>query len=352
MFIALEGDAAKTSFIFDLDIADNDITRCVRREFAAAFDRLAVGGIVLRGVAGLRIHANRIVDNGRRGPFPACGVFLFTCLGSELTGNTILDNGAIETGREGDMYQGGIIGLLLFGGRFEPGGEASLGHGPPAAFVHDNIVVSPRGQSLLAFAIGSVSVADNTLTTLDLGDQPLPLAVRGRAVFIYDLGRTPAYVTASFKPTTSTLVHHEVVGSTNNVALGTTAVAPVFPDGRVLVHGNQICLVVRRDAQALLDSGIIIASLDDVSLQDNQSQIEAPGGMWVSTWALGATVRAAGNRLTELPYRALFSYVAFGLFDSATGNQATHCLFIAGAHRIDHDNQVLIPTYCPILSHP
>jgi hypothetical protein len=134
--------------------------------------------------------------------------------------------------------------------------------------------------------------------------------------------------------------------------MGTAGGVAAFPDGRVLVHGNQIGLVAQRAAQALVDGGILVLSLDDVSLQDNQSQIEAPGGMWVSAWALGMTVRGAANRFTELPFRALFSYVSYGLRNSATGNQATHCILVAGPQHIDHDNQVLVATYCQLFSHP
>lgn len=348
--IQLDGDDSRSSLIFDVDLADNDVTRCVRSAFADSFDHQAVGGMVLRHVAGLRVHANHIVGNGADGPFPTCGVFLHTCLGSELTGNTILDNGPRETGDESGMYQGGIVGLLLVAGSQEQGTIPRLGHGPPAALVHDNIVVSPRGQALLAVAIGSVSVADNTLTTLDLADQPFALAARGRAVFIFDLGRMPTYVTGRIMYGISTGLHHEMVGAGGGVAMGTTGGLTGFPDGRVLVHGNQIDLVAQRDAEALVDGGIVVASLDDVSLQDNQTQIEAPGGMWISAWALGLTVRAAANRFTELPYRALFSYVSFGLRNSATGNQATHCLLVAGPQHIDHDNQVLLATYCQLFS--
>jgi hypothetical protein len=279
-------------------------------------------------------------------------VFLQTCLGSELTGNTILENGARETDREGTMFQGGIIGWMLVAGSMLQSASPRLGNGPPAALVHDNIVVSQRGQALLAVAIGSVSVADNTLTTQDLGDQPFALAARGRVIFIFDLGRVPTYMTGTIKYAMSTGLHHEVAGVDGSIALVTTGALVDFPDGRVLVHGNQIDLVAQRDAKALVDGGILVASLDDVSLQDNQSQIEAPGGMWIGAWALGLTVRAAANRFTELPHRALFSYASFGFRNSATGNQATHCVLVAGPQHIDHDNQVLVATFCALFSHP
>ncbi len=191
-----EGSSKGFSLIDDLNIEGNEIEDCAWSESAIMFEEEAIGGVVLRNVAGLRIHANRIAGNGAGGKLPACGVYLDACYGNEITDNTILDNGPEDTESDGKLFQGGIIGRMLVAGsvRAEKNGKLGLVAGAGAAFVHDNIVVSPRGQALLLGALGSVSVAGNTLTSLEVAEQPLPAAVAeaarfGRCVFILNLGQ-------------------------------------------------------------------------------------------------------------------------------------------------------------------
>jgi hypothetical protein len=342
-------EAGDLSLITDLDIADNEIAACAWSDMAGLFDGQALGGIVLRQVAGLRIRANRIHDNGAEGSLPACGIFLQMCLGSEISGNTIVGNGPRDVAEQGQFFQGGVIAPMLFSGSMTIGGTPSVGLGPPAAFVHDNVVISPRGQALLVIGVGSISVADNTLTTLEAGDQPFELASRGRAIFIFDLGRAPYYAGGLFGYGTPTTTHYEVGGLSNGLNLNSSQRA-TLPDGRVLVHGNQISLVVVRELAPFTNGGALVLSLDDVSWQDNQSEIEALNGLLVGVLALGLTVRASGNGFTELPLRAWFSYASFALRNLATGNQATHCLLVAGPQHIETDNHVLIPNFCQFFS--
>jgi hypothetical protein len=69
--------------------------------------------------------------------------------------------------------------------------------------------------------------------------------------------------------------------------------------------------------------------------------------LWGSVFAFGSTVRAAGNRFTELRETVHYSLWAVGVFTSATGNQATHCVFTDGTTAtINQANQVMNPTLC------
>jgi hypothetical protein len=81
----------------------------------------------------------------------------------------------------------------------------------------------------------------------------------------------------------------------------------------------------------------------DVSVQENQVTAEVPGGLLADVVAAAPTVRASGNRFTELPFRAAFSYFSSGQrFNLATGNQGTHCIAPFGGGVIDQNNQELI----------
>lgn len=68
--------------------------------------------------------------------------------------------------------------------------------------------------------------------------------------------------------------------------------------------------------------------------------------LWGSVFALGATVRAAGNRFTEIRDTVHYSYWSIGSFASSTGNQATHCIFTEGTNTFSQGNQVMNPTLC------
>jgi len=77
----------------DIVIAHNRIESCGLDGVAPAWEPLAVGGVVLRGVTGLRIHDNLIERNQPSDGGPAVGVFLHLCLGLEVADNRIIDNG-------------------------------------------------------------------------------------------------------------------------------------------------------------------------------------------------------------------------------------------------------------------
>jgi hypothetical protein len=62
--------------------------------------------------------------------------------------------------------------------------------------------------------------------------------------------------------------------------------------------------------------------------------------------ALAPTVRASGNRFTELPGQALFSYMAMADIGSTVGNQTTHCPFTWANNVVHSKNQPLISEPC------
>ena len=232
----------------------------------------------------------------------------------------------------------------------------------PAAQIHDNVVVCPRGQALILFGIGPMSVANNSFTSQGLGDQPNPLFQFGRCVFIANLGFSldlaSIILLLALNAGTSGLDKTRF----NDTAFGLAADSLTIPSldafrprlgGQVLFHDNQVTLQIAEQTANLTDLPVTLLSLDDVSLQDNQLLIEIPNGFpFTSAVTAAVTTRASSNRFTELPLRTAFSYTSVGLiFSSATDNQSTHCfLTVGGANAIEGDNQsiadALSPRYC------
>ncbi len=81
--------------ITDVVIADNYIAGCVRPTAQPVLiETIAAGGVVLNGVAQVRIHHNTIVENGLAQQSAACGVFVYMSEGLTITDNTVVDNGS------------------------------------------------------------------------------------------------------------------------------------------------------------------------------------------------------------------------------------------------------------------
>jgi hypothetical protein len=230
-----------------------------------------------------------------------------------------------------------------------------------AARIHDNVVVCPQGQALIVLGLGSMSIIGNTLTSQGIGQQPpvgLGLNILGRCVAIANSGLMPlgsGFVSVDSKQ-----------GFANRISYNSSTYATKLsqiPDGRVVFHSNQVTLRVAKRTEPLVYNAVAIISFDDISLQDNQilSEIAGQGTLTldnnsytvppllIDVFTLAPTVRASGNRFTELPLGALFSYFSVGVLNSATGNQATHCLLIQGGQVINSPNQILIDTFCPNL---
>jgi hypothetical protein len=497
-------DAAASALgaIEDITITENRIVACARQGPNSLLEAEAVGGIVLRDVARLRIHHNYIADNGTTPPVPACGLFLTLCQGLEITDNTIVNNGApptevrqcidfrtmqpgtgpnprtergtsftvqepstaqtrimtsgsftgLDCGRQLEIalsspttrveltlvhtavpariaafnangtsagtasmsgppqqaetlsltgtaiqrvvvtapqnetlllefcvaveepitsYQGGIIVLFVSGDPLQVTGstdpavapQGRFQAGASAAMIHDNVVVCPRGQALLVVGLGALSVADNTLTSQGIRDQPESIVGArigfqtqiGRCVSIYNLGRTRLLPTAVAGLRGNVRTHLEFTGiaSPETLHLMPGVFQQELPDGRVLFHSNQVTLqVAGQISEPLLRAAVALISLDDVSLQDNQLLAEAASEMlFTNVLAYSPTLRASGNRFTELPLRALYSYYSLGQSSNiATNNQATHCIFVGGAQPIVAQNYEMFTVNCQRLN--
>jgi hypothetical protein len=101
-------------------------------------------------------------------------------------------------------------------------------------------------------------------------------------------------------------------------------------------------------------SSVLIVSLDDVTVQDNQLDCDfLVDILFTNLIAVGMTLRINDNRFKETLFITLFSSIGLGLiFNNTSDNQATHCLlhlesplgawisFLTPDIRA-HDNQIL-----------
>lgn len=346
----------------DVNIARNRITECAREGPDPRFDSEAVGGIVLRNASRVRVHDNYVAGNGV-GQVPACGIFVHTCLGLEVSGNTVINNGSTTAQDGRTAYQAGVVAMWVFGDILQMGFQA----GAPAARIHDNVVICPRGQALFALGLGPVSVTGNTLTSQGKRRQPSvfpggeaigdtaslvnQLVQFGKCVSITNLGSTPPLPPVAWRVFTNVHKGEPSVETDGQLSLPALTDVGGFPNGPVLFHDNQVTLrvetpEVETKSPIVVGSSVSVISFDDVSLHGNQV-LAAVASRWLAdVVALGTTIRVSNNRFHELPWSVIFSCFSRGMWNVTTHNQATHCIFVDGRHRIKEPNQEGSPKIC------
>jgi hypothetical protein len=78
---------------------------------------------------------------------------------------------------------------------------------------------------------------------------------------------------------------------------------------------------------------VLLLTLDDVSMSDNQCLIDAAiDFVAIDAVAIGLTsTRVQGNRFQESPFRAFLSALTLGIMNATQNNQGTHCFAIMGS---------------------
>jgi hypothetical protein len=110
--------------------------------------------------------------------------------------------------------------------------------------------------------------------------------------------------------------------------------------GPVMFDDNQVTLQLReRDP---VRSAILIVTLDDLSMQDNQCTYTGRSPMLNNATVAGWSARVIGNRFREIPGSVSLSATTFGLMNMTVHNQATHCLRVVGVVTTDAPNHVQI----------
>ena len=366
--------------VHGLHIADNVITRCLRRDVAEASEAMeslvGYGGIALAKVSDLRILRNAIVTNGTSHLHPICGVFTIIAQGLVLDDNRILDNGprsAAPVAKAQNGVRGGVhIWLVLpiveqaAGSTFaaSPIGDRPLRrNGIPTCSMRDNIIVSPLGRAVTFFALGAVVVARNRLVTQGTTGQGLDLIAA--SVLIGNLGLSHEW-TLGLVLTLILGVVRAATGqefdfctsSKQGGLINPTRPPPFWPPlarnwdtGKTLVTENQITLDLIDEPVGFGLSSIVVVALDDLGMTDNQCEISTTNVFFLTDAALlGGSVRVADNRFSETWMRAQLSAVSVGGMNTTTQNQSTHCLFareLLENMLVFKDNLALVRAFCP-----
>jgi hypothetical protein len=236
--------------------------------------------------------------------------------------------------------QGGIIAIVITTNHASEPAQA-FPAGRPAIRVHNNVVNTPAGHSLLITAIGQVSVEGNSLTSNGALKQPGLEFVTPFAVAIYDFG-VGYGVANSFA-----LLFFLLVILRGN-ASGFEGSQFLF-DGRVLFQGNQVAF---RALNGTIEGGshaFGIIGLDSCQIANNQFRAECANRvLGADLVALSPVASFTANAFSEIPDFALLSGFILGIDAIASLNQSIHCLFVKGTQReVDQANQVVITTLCP-----
>jgi|APLak6261663543_1056040.scaffolds.fasta_scaffold00138_7 hypothetical protein len=356
-----------------LTIIGNDIRRCLSRPFDDIpdnmIDSMGYGGISLADVEDLTIRDNTIENNGRDNLQPVCGIFLLHGEGVEISRNRIANNGpyALSDNRAFTAYvartargakpgrRGGINIVYAIAPYFhsEPGNLNSANPipfpaGRPAVKIHDNIVSAPLGQALSMGALGPVSVLGNQFTSLGVVQNPNSPSFWAATVGILNLGLSNELwfqLMAFFA-----IRQGQVKTPTPTVAADTAIAVPgpgledaklgqYLANGNVLFSNNQCQLNLLETGQTLALTSAAIFSLDDVGFLGNQCDCELYDDFVIAQVAVfGASVRVSGNRFKEPLLRAIWSTMSFGILNTTTDNQSTHCLLVRGGRVVNSSN--------------
>lgn len=372
---ALKNRALLLSFGFDqstyiqgLSVIENEIIGCVTpRTKATRTSRLRsdlpLGGIVMAGAQHLLIRDNRIEDNGAaQTTNPVTGIFLRNCKGVVIRDNRVVNNGLPPNAERMNGFQGGIVAHDLSvvveemkvkvtdsdfpDDTLPPDGPTtrvstdanfSREDGWPAAVIHGNLVVAPRGLALDLRGMGPMQVTDNRLVSKGLsgtyrkaqGDV-MPWEYYCRAVLIGNIG-LPSYMT------------RWLMG--NGFAAPTAPIAGTMPldvpqsetfaiSGKVEFSNNQVVLNLIPYPNESIPAAVGIGTLDDLAMHDNQIECHLADGfsMTFGTVAFGlTTARITGNGFTESPTSTPISLIGYGVVCTGADNQGTHCIIIEGS---------------------
>jgi hypothetical protein len=368
--------------VHGLHITDNFITRCMRRDQKQVSQAMqflvAYGGISLAKVTDLRILRNEIVSNGTSHLEPICGVFAIFAEGLQLDDNRILDNGR-KTKEPATSAQNGLRGGVhiwialptieqALGSSFSSESvivKPSLRTEIPTCSMRDNIIVAPLGRAVTFFALGPVVVARNRLMTKGTTGRGLDFIAA--TVLIGNLGLSNEWTLGlivvlllGLTGKTQTLTQAEYCQLAKlygliNLGSSPPSLWPPFvrqwSTGKTLVTENQITLDVIDEPSGFGIGSILIFTLDDLGMTDNQCEITSTNIFFFADAVLaGGSLREADNRFSETWMHAGFSSLSVGGMNTTTDNQATHCMRALALLKnmlIFTDNLALVTWFCP-----
>lgn len=349
----------------DITIYRNTIKLCARQLPEIAWekrnDNRAYGGVVLSDCSHVSIQENRIQDNGLISGAAICGVFVQHGEKLNFSANNIINNGLPVVDDEINVRignRGGIVVKSAFkaasSNKLFAAKKPSF-DGVPAVIMHDNVVVQPHGFALYLVALGPVSVVSNEFTSLGT-DKTNIVSFLASAVFILNLGVSKDLLLLAFKNMGKAAPEDNKKKLSNQSAQNALVASQYLPNGKVMFTANQTTLDMQSPLKNLCLSSQMIASLDDVAFNTNQSECTALLAIGkkkstfdmvlVNTILFGVTVRSNDNRLSDGLTFTVYSLASFGFMNTATGNQSTHCILPIGLKKAVNSNLVFDSTFC------
>jgi hypothetical protein len=372
-FFDLEGYDEMIS-VKGLTITGNDIRRCLNRPFDDIpdnmVDSMSYGGIALADVEDLTIRDNTIEDNGADYLQALCGIFLLHGEGVEISRNRIANNGPFSLADNGAYMayksrlangakpgrRGGINIVYAIApyfhsapGNIESATPIPFPAGRPAVKIHDNIVSVPLGQALSLCALGPVTVLGNQFTSLGVVQNQNSPSFWAATVGILNLGLSnelwfqllafDAVRQGQVKAPSQAVASEDTALAVPGPGLDDAKLGQYLANGNVLFCNNQCQLNLLEAGQTLALTSVAILSLDDVGFLGNQCDCELFDDFVIAQAAVfGASVRVSGNRFKEPLPRAIWSAMTFGLLNTTTDNQSTHCLLVRGGRVVTNSN--------------
>lgn len=353
-------------------IEANLISRCMRLPVGAIPPELVeiagFGGIALALGADITIRDNEIKDVGTSHDSPIVGIYILDGEAVAIQRNRLRDNGAIAgprstipIGRTGAILLGtvrpGVDLVAPFGGP-----NYARQDGAPALLVEDNVAIAREGRALTAVGVGPMVVHGNQFTAHGSNslrhEAPGAAAGTGRGISqlsdggLAARGTTANPLTAFLNAMGGAAVAILNLGVSNEIylqAFGFSGLGQIdteqpgrqalgddvqlLANGNVQFNDNQVMLDMMAPAATVSVSSILLVSLDDVAMQDNQCDCDAVFDfVLVNALVLGFSVRVQGNRLKESLFATFLSAMTIGLFNDTSHNQGTHCFFHYGLY--------------------
>lgn len=350
--------------VVDLEIERNRIRQCIQVDLNGNLTGLnfiaGLGGIALAVAEYVTIRGNWIEDNSASFVTPVCGVFIAIGAGIVIEGNQIVNNGPLISTQTPPLV-GPRAGVWIdrattpaIDRNFSLRAVRGEQQGIPAVRISDNVILSPMGPALHILARGAVMVEANQLTSLSFDPQDslagggIPL---GMAVWILDTGLPVEFARQKYEYVNLGINSYPLSGArVSGQNVGTTFIEGTV-GGAVLFNDNQVLLASRPNDAGPILSSIMIASLDDVSVEGNQCVSRVIAQQLIANATLfGISLRVADNRFQEVLELNGISALTFALMNSTTDNQGTRCFITLGFPTVSvlAPNRSLVEFYNPV----
>lgn len=353
-----------TNIVRDLVIRGNLIEGNLRAAFTpeltAASTVVAQGGVSLGLVEGLRIEDNHITGNGMTAANACAGIYVGYGEEVLISGNYIAGNGSVGADYRETRSDGLRSGIFIrLASSILAGGAEDSQH-KPALVIRDNVVDQPAGRAVTAFAYGPVQCIGNTLNAQVEGAWNIFDGLVGTLLIVniggvHRLSGVANVLGADF----TQLGQGRAFASIDQFSAKdrfNARVEMMLPGGETLVNSNK--LRSGPDNRAWCPQ--LIATLDDLGYDGNQSSAFRPDLTYANLVAVANSLRVTDSRFRErAPFTAMSaltwtagSTVSAGdaSMNITTQNQGDHCIVAltnGSMPVVDVPNQVAISQFCP-----